>query len=164
MGGLIRGKKRKVDGMLVVFSALVFLTSALAFITGPAKAVTGSTKEFIITARHWAYDPPAIEVEQGDEVIIRLKSIDISHGIYVEGYDIRADLILEEGKPNEVVLKFIADKPGSFIFRCSVNCGPFHPFMTGVLKVNPNYTFQGAAMLAVLTGMLSLVYLAVFRR
>ncbi|MEM0481496.1 MAG: cupredoxin domain-containing protein [Nitrososphaerota archaeon] len=159
----MRGK-RKIGGALIVFTALVLLTSALALITGPSKAVTGSTKEFIITARQWAYDPPAIEVEQGDEVIIRLKSIDISHGIYIEGYDIRADLILGEGKPNEVVLKFVADKPGSFIFRCSVNCGPFHPFMTGVLKVNPNYTFQGASILAVLTGLLSLVYLAVFRR
>ncbi|MEM1943727.1 MAG: cupredoxin domain-containing protein [Candidatus Caldarchaeum sp.] len=158
------GGKRKVNKTLVVFSTLVFLTSALAFIAGPAKAATGSTKEFVITARQWAYDPPVIEVEQGDVVIVRLKSTDISHGIYIEGYDIRADLILEEGKPNEVVLKFTADKPGSFVFRCSVNCGPFHPFMTGVLKVNPNYIFQGASILAVLTGLLSLAYLAIFRR
>lgn len=155
-------KKRRIS--LIVFMALLTFPLVLAFLAGPVKAVTGSTKEIIVTARQWAYDPPVIEVDQGDEVIIRLKSSDIAHGIYIEGYDIKADLILEEGKPNEVVLRFVADKPGSFIFRCSVNCGPFHPFMTGVLKVNPNYTFQGASILAVLTSILTMAYLVVFRR
>jgi len=160
----LKKEKKSNKKIFTILALLVICTSLMAFMLGPAKAVTGSTKEFVIKARQWAYDPPVLEVEQGDEVIIRLRSEDISHGIYIEGYDVRADLILSEGKPSEVILRFVADKPGSFIFRCSVNCGPFHPFMTGVLKVSPNYTFQGASIIAMLMGVLSLAYVALFRR
>jgi len=148
----------------LVFLIVLALPVLITTTAGTVRSNTPTTKEFIITARQWAYDPPVIEVNQGDQVVIKLRSADISHGIYIEGYDLRADLILQEGKPNEVELRFIADKPGTFVFRCTTPCGPFHPFMTGILKVNPNYNFLGASTLALMIALLISVSFLLPRR
>jgi hypothetical protein len=37
-------------------------------------------------------------------------------------------------------VEFVADKAGTFKIRCSVTCGPFHPFLAGkfVVEQSPN--------------------------
>jgi heme/copper-type cytochrome/quinol oxidase subunit 2 len=48
-------------------------------------------------------------------------------------------------------LTFIANKSGSFHFRCNVTCGAMHPFMIGKLTVGTNnwlYRSFGLAVLA----------------
>jgi heme/copper-type cytochrome/quinol oxidase subunit 2 len=52
-------------------------------------------------------------------------------------------------------LTFVADRPGAFRFRCSVTCGPLHPFMIGRLIVGANvwwWRMIGLAALAVVAG------------
>ena len=48
---------------------------------------------------------------------------------------------------NQTIM-FIADQRGKFRYRCSVSCGPLHPFMIGELIVEPNLGFVRAAALA----------------
>ncbi len=82
-------------------------------------------------------------------MIIQLVSSDVVHGIYVDGYDIS----VEADPGQSAILTFVADKPGSFRFRCNVTCGAMHPFMIGKLTVGPNnwlYRSIGLAALAVL--------------
>jgi len=114
-------------------------------------------QDFDIVAHKYAYDPAIIHVNQGDEVHIKLASKDVTHGFYLEGYDI--DALAEPGKAgiqfrhpsmgggfttaDEIV--FTADKRGKFRYRCSMTCGYMHPFMMGVLIVEPNSLF-GQAM------------------
>ncbi len=125
-----------------------FLLLALVAAALPLPAAAGGDSEHIIriTARSFAFEPEIVHVNRGDRVVIELESIDATHGIYLDGYDL--SIKAEPGHPAR--LAFTADKSGSFRFRCSVACGNLHPFMIGQLKVGPNLRFGRA--LAALAG------------
>lgn len=129
--------------------ALIVLLALLAG-AGALPAAAGGDAEHIIhvTARSFSFEPGIIHVSRGDRVIIELESLDATHGIYLDGYDLSVEA--EPGHPAR--LTFTADRSGSFRFRCSVACGNLHPFMIGQLKVGPNIPFHVAlAALAAVT-------------
>jgi heme/copper-type cytochrome/quinol oxidase subunit 2 len=107
-----------------------------------------------ITARKYAYDPPVLRVNQGDRVHVTLVSNDVTHGFFLEGYDLDAQV-----RPGEFNFKvrhpsqgaayqetdeisFVAKRTGKFRYRCSNTCGYMHPFMQGELIVSPNYLYS----------------------
>lgn len=90
-----------------------------------------ATKSFSITATQWAFSPNTITVKQGDTVRMRVTSLDVPHGIMIPEYDINKVLNVNE----TVMFDFVADKKGTFTFRCSVQCGSGHSTMTGKLVV-----------------------------
>ncbi len=91
----------------------------------------GMMKEFTIVASQFKFEPSTITVNKGDHVRLKIKSVDVTHGIDIEGYGINREL-----KPGqEVVIDFIADKSGDFEFYCSVVCGAGHKEMEGRLIV-----------------------------
>ena len=105
-------------------------------------------------ARQYAFDPPVIRVNQGDTVRLRITSVDVVHGFYVEAYDIDAKIIPQSpymelsrpSRPTEAPKKvdeivFVANRTGKFRYRCSHTCGTMHPFMNGELVVAPNRLF-----------------------
>jgi heme/copper-type cytochrome/quinol oxidase subunit 2 len=74
-------------------------------------------------------------VNPGDTVTLQLVSTDVVHGLYVDGYDVSV-----EADPGQTAtLTFVADRSGSFRFRCNVTCGAMHPFMIGKLTVGTNH-------------------------
>lgn len=96
----------------------------------PAPSVP-TTKSFTITASQWAFSPNAITVKQGDTVRLRVNSIDVAHGLLIQGYNINKTI-----NPGETVqIEFVADKKGTFTFLCSIQCGAGHPDMRGKLVV-----------------------------
>lgn len=136
----------------VILLALILLSGLALAVSGAKSPETSKVKEFTVIAKQWEFEPSIIEVNQGDTVIIRLRSADVSHGLFIEGYDIGAAIITKEGWPREKVIKFVADKPGVFTFRCNVTCGPYHPFMTGKLVVKPNNPERNASLFAIILG------------
>ncbi len=143
-------KSKWIWAVLVVVAGLT-----LPAFTTPA-APQPERRDFSIVARKYAYDPPIIKVNQGDEVHIKFASRDVTHGFFMEGYDV--DALSEAGKSNilfrhpsetgsftpaeEIVFK--ADRRGKFRYRCSMTCGYMHPFMMGVMIVQPNTLFSQA--------------------
>ena len=139
-------------------SLLVFLAVAglvVAFAPLPVPSIAPQERTFRIEARQYAYSPSELRVNAGDTVTLQLVSTDVVHGLYVDGYDISV-----EADPGQTAtMTFVADKPGSFRFRCNVTCGAMHPFMIGKLTVGNNYwLFRsfGLAALAIVSVVVSL--------
>ncbi len=110
-----------------------------------------------IMARRFSYTPSRISVHKGQRVTLRLESLDVTHGLYLDGYGV--DIKARPGMVGKAT--FTADKPGRFTFRCSETCGEFHPYMVGFLEVTPNSRF---ALFAAATGVGFLVILAITLR
>ena len=126
----------------------------LAFAPLPVQSIAPQERIFRIDARQFAYYPSELRVNAGDTVTLQLVSTDVVHGLYVDGYDISV-----EADPGQTAtLTFVADKPGSFRFRCNVTCGAMHPFMIGKLTVGSNhllYRSVGLAALAIVSVVVS---------
>jgi heme/copper-type cytochrome/quinol oxidase subunit 2 len=132
-------------------SLLLFATAGLvvAFAPLPVRSVAPKERTFRIDARQYAYSPAELHVNPGDMVTFELVSTDVVHGLYIDGYG----LSVEADPGQTATLTFVADRPGSFRFRCNVTCGAMHPFMIGKLTVGANqwlFRVIGLATLAAL--------------
>ncbi|MBW8003289.1 MAG: hypothetical protein FVQ80_14960 [Planctomycetes bacterium] len=91
-----------------------------------------------ITAKRFEYSPNRISVKKGELITFRMESLDVTHGLYLDGYGINI-----KARPGLIgKATFVVDKPGRFTFRCSETCGEFHPYMIGFLEVTPNTRFN----------------------
>jgi cytochrome c oxidase subunit 2 len=116
-------------------AALVLLVLA-AFETRPTYVLHDQAPErrvVRVKAERFAFTPSEITVAPGEEIEIRLKSDDTSHGFKVAGTDINVT-VPKRGK-GEVSVTFKADAPGTFAFECSHMCGAGHAFMRGEIRV-----------------------------
>ncbi|MFQ6067130.1 MAG: cupredoxin domain-containing protein [bacterium] len=96
-----------------------------------AEIASPEVKEISIAAKRYEYQPNTITVKQGDRVKLKIKSIDVTHGFGLPEFGVNVEL--REGKTVEV--EFVADKKGTFNFRCTVFCGLGHGRMRGKLVV-----------------------------
>jgi len=132
------------------FSLLLLVMAGLvvAFAPLPVQFIAHQERTFRVEAHQFAYSPSELKVNPGDRVTIQLVSMDVVHGLYIDGYGISV-----EADPGQTAtITFVADKPGSFRFRCNVTCGAMHPFMIGKFTVGTNnwlYRSMGFVLLAV---------------
>jgi heme/copper-type cytochrome/quinol oxidase subunit 2 len=121
------------------FAWLLLGLAALVVAFAPFPAAAGqepTDRIFRLAASQYAYAPAELHVNPGDTVTIELVSTDAVHGLYVDGYGVSV-----EGDPGQTAsLTFVANRPGSYRFRCNVTCGALHPFMIGKLTVGNNTT------------------------
>jgi polyferredoxin len=154
---------KKRTAFLIIVSLLVVALAAPVALSRRAR--TPETHVISLTAHTYAYSPHRIVVNQGDTIILKPTSKDVTHGFYLDGYNVefiikqegiallRYDWTDEDGtvhtdwdKVRQV--KFVADKAGKFVFRCVQTCGNLHPFMTGELIVRPNRPYFFAVSLS----------------
>ena len=76
---------------------------------------------------------PVIEVSKGDQVVLKLRSADVTHGFNLKAYGVYIAKGIQPGKTTFVSFK--ADKTGVFVFMCNVFCGNIHQHMQGKLIV-----------------------------
>ena len=92
--------------------------------------------------------PSEITVRKGERITFRLESLDVTHGLYLDGYGVQI-----KADPTQVgKATFVADKGGRFTFRCSETCGEFHPYMVGYLTVTPNTRFHVFVVITLVAG------------
>ena len=91
-------------------------------------------KSFEVAASRYKFDPEIIEVDEGDRVVLKMRSVDVAHGLAVKEFNAKAAI----PKGGEVVtLEFVASKAGTYALECSEYCGRGHKGMTGQLVVHP---------------------------
>lgn len=125
----------------VSWTALAVAALALAFVPPPQAGKSPVHRYIRVAASSFEYAPAVIAVNPGDQVTLELVSTDVVHGLFLDGYEL--SVTAEPGQPAR--LTFVADRPGAFRIRCSVTCGPLHPFMAGKLQVGPNWLYWRAA-------------------
>ena len=104
-----------------------------------------------VMAKTFEFTPNEIHVKMGERVQIELRTADRAHGIKLNVY---AEGASEDGNPGlvfdhpqddakvekhkERVIEFVAVRPGTYDFKCSVQCsmGHGHDRMTGKLIVD----------------------------
>jgi len=139
--------QRKKFFLLLGASILLIAFSPIPSIQAAPKTVT-----IPIQAESFAFSPGVIHVNQGDQVVIELTSLDVVHGLYLDGYGLSTT-----SDPGQTAsLSFTADKAGTYRFRCSVTCGALHPFMIGKLRVGPNDLVWRGTALAIVIGVFGL--------
>ncbi|MCL4394263.1 MAG: cupredoxin domain-containing protein [Chloroflexi bacterium] len=137
----LRGRQKPL-----IAASVVLLTLAAIFVPLPGATASPRAVTFEVDARQFAFEPATIAVRRGDTVTIHFQSLDASHGLSIDGYGV--DMQAEPGKTADVT--FVADKIGAFRFRCSVTCGPLHPFMIGELTVEPDLPLAHAITITLL--------------
>jgi heme/copper-type cytochrome/quinol oxidase subunit 2 len=101
-----------------------------------------------MTAKKYDYSPDEIRVKKGTRVQLKIRATDRTHGfkirLYPEGapengepgirmVDNQNNFKLEENQ--ERTIEFVAARPGTYFFRCSVFCGMGHRGMSGKIIV-----------------------------
>ncbi len=149
--GWLRGRRQTI----IVASTALLILAAIS-IPAPFLAPAAQARSIDVSARQFAYEPATLRVQRGDTVTIHLESLDAVHGFFIDGYDV--NIQAEPGKSADVT--FVADREGKFKVRCSIACGPLHPFMIGELQVAPDLPFARAllAMLIATFGALALFW------
>jgi len=121
----------------------------------PGLILSAGEREIHVLARDYAYAPGVLRVSQGQRVTLVLHAEDVTHGLYLDGYDV--DLVAVPGRASRATL--VADRPGKFRLRCSKMCGTLHPFMLGELIVTPNSPFWRAIGISVLAAVGTVAFL-----
>ena len=133
---------------------LILLLAALTAMLVPVpRTYAPQDRVFRVDASQFSFNPGVLAVNPGDRVTLELRSTDVVHGLYLDGYGL--SVVADPGQT--ATLTFVADRAGSFRFRCSVPCGDIHPFMLGRLRVGPNWLLIRAMALIAITVVWSLV-------
>jgi heme/copper-type cytochrome/quinol oxidase subunit 2 len=134
----------------LLWGLLSFLVLAFWLAPPPRALAHPQERTIPVQASAFQFAPGVIYANPGDQVTLQLTSLDVVHGLYIDGYDLEA--WIEPGKTTR--LTFTAGESGAFRLRCSVACGAMHPFMVGKLQVGPNWllwksiTLLGVSLLA----------------
>jgi polyferredoxin len=142
-----------MSGKWILFVFLGLAGLAL-FAPLPLGAAQPTEHHLFLEARSFAFDPGVIEVSRGDRIILELQSVDVTHGVYIDGYELAA--VSEPGRTAR--LDFVADRVGKFKYRCSMACGSLHPFMIGELIVQPNVPYARGIAAVLFVALGSVVY------
>jgi cytochrome c oxidase subunit II len=138
----------------LAFSALAFasLMASSSIPTWSAESPASAEGEQVITvaAKRYEFGPSSIHVKQGTKVRLKITAQDHAHGFKISPYPEGADKSGEPGlvlssaqdctkveKGQTETVEFVAQKPGTYPFRCCVVCGWHHHAMKGELVVEP---------------------------
>jgi cytochrome c oxidase subunit II len=93
----------------------------------------GALRRIVITARQFNYTPDTLELTEGEEVLLELRTADREHGFSLLEFGLSAHIL--PGAPT--LLRFKPERVGVFTWACNVECGSGHDLMTGTLVVKP---------------------------
>lgn len=87
--------------------------------------------EVVMVGRAWQFQPSEIRVPVGSEVTLIATSVDVIHGVHVEGT--RVNMMLIPGQVSRNTYTF--NEPGEHLMVCHEFCGAGHHTMFGKVIV-----------------------------
>jgi len=120
-------------GVFVLCLALIAMVQASPVPPQSAQPAPPARRVIRISAERFVFFPSRITITAGEEVELRIKSDDTSHGFRVVGGDVNIT-IPKRGKGEATVVVRLQE-PGRYRFECSRMCGAGHNFMKGELIV-----------------------------
>jgi cytochrome c oxidase subunit 2 len=121
----------RIGGMA---GALAALAAAAVPVLTRAEAPAPREVTVEMTAKRFAFLPEQVDVAEGDEVTINVRSVDGTHGIEIGKLKIKKTI---PRGGDVVTLSFTAPAPGRYAITCSEYCGRGHDDMKSVLVVGP---------------------------
>ena len=140
---------RNTVRLMVLLSLASLSATLLARTQNPG--ASDSPRVIEVTAKTFEFIPSEIRVKMGERIQIKLSSVDRAHGLTLSLYPQGAS---EDGNPGLVfdrpqdeakvekhkdrVIEFVAARPVTYDFKCSVQCSMFghgHDRMKGKLIV-----------------------------
>jgi cytochrome c oxidase subunit II len=146
----VRHEEEGMRRMVVLSLATSFLLASghMGSVQASAQGQSDPPRVIEVTAKKYEFSPDEIRVKRGEKVRLKIHSVDENHGmkvsVYPEGNKDKSapGLILanpqENGgvdKGHEQILEFVADRAGTYDFKCAVMCGVHHGRMKGKLIV-----------------------------
>lgn len=87
--------------------------------------------EAVIVAQAWGFQPNEIHVPAGSEITFIATTVDVIHGLHVDGT--RVNMMLVPGQVSRNTYRF--DDPGEHLLVCHEYCGIGHHVMSGRVVV-----------------------------
>jgi cytochrome c oxidase subunit 2 len=127
--------------MVVLMQPLTIVrvvATALALVATGSAGEQAERRVIKVNAERFSFSPSRIELTAGEEVELKLRSDDTSHGFRIVGMDTNV-AIPKRGK-GEVSVVLRLDKAGTYRFECNRMCGAGHNFMRGEIVVRDRQT------------------------
>ena len=116
--------QKKLLLSITILASLVGLLAGIQFLVNNYEIENEEDYiEIEMTAKQWEFSKDVIVVKKDQTILLKITSLDVPHGLYIEDYDLAVFI-----PPGETVeLKFNAEIEGEFEFYCNVLCGEGHP-------------------------------------
>jgi len=141
-----RGLIRKCNSAIF---AIMFCFALLPLLGAVAQAQDQNVRVIDITAKKYDFPPSPVHVKKGQRVQLRITSTDRDHGVKIplvpDGTDPKGAPGLIFTSPQEcwkikkqetVTIEFVAQTPGTFTFKCCVDCDMGHHHMKGQIIID----------------------------
>jgi len=122
-------RKFLVACVVVTLAAGVAAAASRTQTPGESKQV----KEVQMTAKKYEYSPNVVEVAANTKIIFKITALDRQHGFEIAG---SKNGCVKIKKGETATVEYLADKAGTFEFKCCVFCGLGHGRMKGKIVVH----------------------------
>ena len=123
-----------------VIAGLAVITAAAGDALTRAESLPARTVTVEMIAKRFAFLPEQVDVVEGDEVTINVRSADGTHGFEIGKLKVKQTI----PRGGEVVtLSFTAPAAGRYVITCSEYCGRGHDDMAATLVVTPRGQDEG---------------------
>jgi len=139
---------RKAFGVTVIIAAFLLAGILARGAKNPRAPAAGDVRVIEVTAQQYDFAPEEIHVKKGARVQLKVRATDRSHGLKMSLYPDGAEQSGQPGlkidpprknwkieKDEERSIEFIAERVGTYGFKCSIFCGLGHGGMRGKLVV-----------------------------
>jgi len=141
--------KLRISLSALVLAGLIASSTVPTWSAQSAASAEG-VQVIIVTAKKYEFAPSPIRVKQGAKARLNITALDHAHGFKINPVPEGGTTVGESGlvfsspqdctkieKGQTATFEFVAQKAGTYHFRCCVVCGFHHHSMKGELIVEP---------------------------